>query len=112
MDTFAKVHLTSEADKDLSQMVKETNDGFTSGRLTKTQMLSWIVRNFRRKHFEKEKEQIRAEHFDKIAHLTSVIKAMKEAEAQGKDIEIDELLSPLKTRKSTLKMAQVKPDEK
>lgn len=99
METFAKANLTGEADRDLASMVKETNDGFSSGKVTKNQLLSWIVCSFRRKQFEKEKEQIRAEHFDKIAHLTSVIKAIKEAEAKGEMVEIDELLSPLKTRK-------------
>ena len=99
METFAKANLTSEADRELASMVQETNDGFSSGKVTKNQLLSWIVQSFRRKHFEKEKEQIRAEHFDKIAHLTSVIKAIKEAEAKGVSVEIDDLLSPLKTRR-------------
>lgn len=112
MDKLATAHLTTEADHELVQMVRECNDGFTSGKVTKTQMLSWIVRNFRRKHSEKEMEQIRADHFDKIAHLTSVIKAIKAAEAQGQKIEIDELLSPLKTKKSPMKTTQAKPDEK
>lgn len=109
METFAKAVLTSEADRDLASMVKETNEGFSSGRVSKNQLLSWIVCHFRRKQFEKEKEQIRAEHFNKIAHLTSVIKAIREAEAQGKEIEMDELLSPLKIKKP--RAAQAKPDE-
>lgn len=112
METFAKAVLTSEADRDLVSMVKETNNGFSSGRVTKNQLLSWIVRSFRRKHFDKEMEQIRAEHFDKIAHLNSVIKAIKEAAANGQEIEMDELLSPLKTKRSTVKAPQAKPDEK
>lgn len=114
MGTFAKAVLTSEADQDLAQMVKETNNGFTSGKLTKNQLLSWIVCSFRRKYFDKEMGQIRAEHFDKIAHLTAVIRAMKEAEAKGEEIEIDALLSPLKEKKSAVRRgpAQAKPDEK
>lgn len=112
METFAKANLTGEADRDLASMVQETNDGFSSGKVTKNQLLSWIVQSFRRKHFEKEKEQIRAEHFDKIAHLTSVIKAIKEAEAKGESVEIDDLLSPLKAKKSAIRAAQAKPDEK
>lgn len=112
METFAKAVLTSEADRDLAQMMKETNDGFSSGRVTKNQLLSWIVQSFRRKHFEKEMEQIRAEHFDKIAHLNSVIRAIKEATAKGQEIEMDELLSPLRTKRSTIRAAQAKPDEK
>ena len=71
METFAKAVLTSDADRDLALMVKKTNDGFTSGKLTKNQLLSWIVCSFRRKYFEREKEQIRAEHFDKIATAKS-----------------------------------------
>ncbi len=103
METFAKANITGEADRDLASMVQETNDGFSSGKVTKNQLLSWIVRSFRRKHFEKEKEQIRTEHFDKIAHLTSVIKAIKDAKAKGESVEIDDLLSPLKGRKSASK---------
>lgn len=112
METFAKAVLTGDADRDLTSMVNEANDGFSSGKVTKNQLLSWIVRSFRRKQFEKEKEQIRAEHFDKVAHLTSVIKAIKEAAAKGQEVEIDELLSPLKTRKPAVRAAQAKPDEK
>ena len=100
METFAKAVLTGEADRDLAAMVNETNDGFSSGKVTKNQLLSWIVQSFRRKQFEKEREQIRADHFDKVAHLTSVIRAIKEAEAKGEVLEIDDLLLPLKTRKS------------
>lgn len=99
METFVKAHLTGGADKDLGEMLNETNTGFASGKLTRTQLLSWIVSSFRRRHFEKEREQIRADHFDKVAHLNSIIKQVKDAAAKGQEVDIEKLLSPLKIKK-------------
>jgi predicted tellurium resistance membrane protein TerC len=43
-------------------------------------------------------KRIRDEHFDKLAHLRSIIKQVEEAQKTDKEIKLDSLLSPLKTK--------------
>jgi hypothetical protein len=113
MEQMPKVVITTDADQSLEAMLKEVNEGFTSGRVKKTQLASWIIHHFRKKVFGKQIEKIRADHFDQIAHLKAVIKQIEEAKRTDANFELDKLLSPLnsgapKARKPT----PAKTDEK
>lgn len=112
MESIPKIHLSTEADQVLEEMVRLTNENFLSGRVKKTQLLSWIVLDFHKAQFQKRLEKIRADHFDKIAHLRSVIKNLEEAKRQGKEIRVESLLTPLKRQKSPMKQPEAKPGEK
>jgi len=93
---LAKLAATPVADEALDRMVKATNDGFTAGRLTKTELLSWAILYFERHSFEKCVEKIREAHFDQVAYLESVVREMKGARKSGADGKnLAELLAPL-----------------
>ena len=105
MEPTPKIVISADADQELDAMLKETNDGFTSGRVKKAQLASWIITCFRKNQFQKQVEQIRADHFDEVAHLQAIIKQVRAAKKSATKLELKELLSPLgsdkKKRKST-----------
>jgi hypothetical protein len=91
-----KVLVSFDADVDLELMVTEANAGFTGGRVTKTQLLSWLVRYFRTQCFRDCVEKIRSAHFDELAHMKSIVKEMEQAKKMGKmDLNLQELLAPV-----------------
>ena len=112
MEQIPKIHLSNQADKALDEMLTLTNKDFSSGRVKKTQLLSWIILDFYANRFAASVKKIRADHFDKITHLRSIIKEIEAAKKQGKQIQMEPLLSPLKAKvPSPIKKPQAKPDE-
>lgn len=97
MEQMPKIVITTDADQSLEAMLKEVNDDFASGRVKKPQLASWIIRHFREKVFGKQIEKIRSDHFDQVAYLKAVIKQIEEAKRTDANIELDKLLSPLKS---------------
>jgi len=98
----AKLSSSVQADEALDRMVKVTNEGFTAGRLTKTEMLSWVVQYFEEHLFEKCMEKIREAHFDQVAYLKNVVKEMESARKAGTDTQdLGALLAPLTTGRVT-----------
>lgn len=101
-----KILITEEADKHLEQMLQEVNQDFSSGRVKKTQLASWILTTFFEKSFAKQIKKIQAAHFDRIAHLKSLVKKLESSDSDDADIELSRLLLPLKhdkKRKQTMK---------
>jgi hypothetical protein len=99
MDQLPKIIITPKADQALDEMLKIVNDDFSSGRVKKTQLASWIVLHFKAKTFTKQLKKIRVDHFDKLAHLKSIVKQMEEAKRCDQNLELAQLLSPLTTGK-------------
>jgi len=96
MEKTEKVLVTMTADENLERMVEEVNDGFTGGRVTKMQMLSWLVPVFRGRYFRDCIEEIRRAHFDELAHLKSIVREMEQAKKSGKtDLNLQEMLAPV-----------------
>ncbi len=90
-----KIVITDAADQHLEEMLKTVNDGFASGRVKKVQLASWIIGSFQQSLFSKQIEKIRADHFDEIAHLKSVVKQMELAKGSNKTLELSKLLNPV-----------------
>lgn len=97
MEQMPKIVITHQADQSLEAMLKDVNEGFTSGRVKKAQLASWIIRHFHEKLFSKQIETIRVDHFDQIAHLKAVVRQMEEAKRNDGNLELDALLRPLQT---------------
>lgn len=96
MDQPTKILISSHADQCLESMLKTVNEGFTSGRVRKAQLASWVLLRFSEQWFAKQIDAIRADHFDEIAHLKSVVKQMEKAKKTAQSLELESLLSPLK----------------
>lgn len=80
---IAKVTMSPKAEGLLNEMVTKTNDGFTGGKVTKHDLLSWIVTSFAENYFERNRERLQADHFDRLAHLDNLVKRIKKARHEG-----------------------------
>lgn len=89
---IAKVTMSLEAETLLSQMVVKSNDGFTGGKVTKHDMLSWLVTCFSENYFERNVERIHQDHFDRVTHLDNLLKRVKRARHDGTVDQNAELL--------------------
>lgn len=96
MDQVPKILISNAADADLEAMLNEVNEGFSSGRVKKAGLASWILATFRKKYFAKHIKRIRADHFDQIAHLKAIVRQMEEAKRTDAKVELKALLEPLK----------------
>ena len=105
---LAKLSSSPQADEALDRMVKATNEGFTAGRLSKTDFLSWIILHFERHSFERSIEKIRAAHFDQVAYLKSIVKELESARKAGQDGDrnLAALLAPLTSAKPRVTQQQ------
>ncbi len=113
----SKIVISIRADRDLEEMVAVVNDGFSSGRVKKGQLASWIVTFFKAAYFAKHVQTIRGDHFDEVAHLNSVIKQIRAAKKSDQTVEMDRLLSPLKesgkkTQRQPMPTQEKTPNEK
>ena len=87
---------TAEMDQALDRMVQASNAGFTGGRVTKHDLLSWIAIYFERECFKETLDKIRQDHFDQVAHVESVLKLAKQARKTGAPApDLAALLSPV-----------------
>ncbi len=82
---IAKITGSVEMEQALDRMVKAVNDGFSGGRVTRHDLVSWTVLYFEQECFQTCIEQLRQDHFDQVAHLESVLRLAKEARRSGAD---------------------------
>lgn len=91
-----KVLISINAHADLEQMVSEVNDGYTGGRVSKMQLLTWLVIYFRQNCLRSCIDGIRKAHFDELAHLKSVVRNLERAKKSGaSDVDLKKLLAPV-----------------
>lgn len=80
---LAKLSATLEADQSLDRMVQNANENFSGGRVTKTQLLSWILVYFEKTRYAELKSFIQRDHFDQMTYLESLLGEMKRARKMG-----------------------------
>lgn len=98
--TTSKIVISKEADQSLDEMLAVVNDGFSSGRVKKNEIASWIVLHFYKNAFSKQIEAIRSDHFSAVAHLEGILKKLKSGETNDL-AEINSLLAPVLQRKKS-----------
>ncbi|MDD5226797.1 MAG: hypothetical protein PHV97_06435 [Candidatus Omnitrophica bacterium] len=90
---IAKITMSLGAESMLNQMVSKSNTGFTGGKVTKHDLLSWVVTCFAENYFERNIERIQQDHFDRLTHLDNLVKRIKKARHEGiEDQEAEHLL--------------------
>ncbi len=82
-EKIAKTTMSLQAETLLNQMVTKANHDFTGGRVTKHDMLSWIVTCFSENYFDRNLERIHQDHFDRLAHVDHLLKSIKKARSEG-----------------------------
>ena len=63
----------------LKAIIDKVNDGFNGGRVNQTEIANWIILRFQSELDEAQIKEIRAEHFDEVAMLESILKQAKES---------------------------------
>ena len=73
-----RVIINQEASRSIDELAVKVNSGFAAGRVTRLQLVSWILRKFADVCGDSDIQEIRAAHFDRIAYLESLLKRAKE----------------------------------
>ncbi len=84
-DKTAKITVTVDAEAMLDEMVRQVNDGFSGGRVTRQDVATWVIRYFHGNALAHCIEDIRADHFDQVAHLEALLRQAKDARRSGAD---------------------------
>jgi hypothetical protein len=93
---IAKITMSLEAESLLNQMVTKTNDGFTGGKVSKHDLLSWIVTCFSENYFERNIDRVQQDHFDRLVHIDNLLKRIKKARHNGtEDQDAEQLLKQM-----------------
>ena len=101
IENKSKIAISVTADEALVRMMGGVNLGFKGGRVSKHDLASWILLQFERKYFDGSVEAIRAEHFDQVAYLDSLVKELKRDGRAGHSPipGIEALLKPVKSKR-------------
>ena len=79
--TQYRVLVSGEANLAVDQLMGKVNTGFDGGRVTRPQLVSWILCKYGQSMTELDLQEIRAVHFDRIAYFEALLKRAKETGA-------------------------------
>ncbi|MBX3041571.1 MAG: hypothetical protein KF789_12765 [Bdellovibrionaceae bacterium] len=74
-----RIVVSNESLAALKLIIDKVNDGFNGGRVNQTEIANWIILRFQSELDEAQVKEIRAEHFDEVAMLESILKQAKES---------------------------------
>lgn len=74
-----RIVVSNESWAALKAMVDRVNDGFNGGRVNQTEIANWIISRFQSEIDEAQVKEIRAEHFDEVAMLESLLRQAKQS---------------------------------
>lgn len=74
-----RIVVSNESLSALKVIIDKVNDGFNGGRVNQTEIANWIILRFQSELDEVQIKEIRAEHFDEVAMLESILKQAKES---------------------------------
>ena len=63
----------------MKAITDKVNDCFNGGRVNQTEIANWVISRFQSELDETQIKEIRAEHFDEVAMLESVLRQAKES---------------------------------
>ena len=78
-EEILRMMVSRQGEKALLEVIEQVNDGFAGGKLNKTQMAHWILKRFKDDLDDSMIKEIRADHFDEIAVLESILRKAKES---------------------------------
>lgn len=78
-EKIQRITASKEALNALKAVTDKVNDGFNGGRVNQTQMANWILLRFQNELDDAQIKEIRAEFFDELAMLESVLRQAKES---------------------------------
>ena len=110
----AKIQISKKADDALMDFVGKVNDGFSGGRVSRSEAASWIImRTVSGGGLDRIIDEIRRDHFDEVTYLQHVVYEMKASKrtGEGKDaLLLADLLKPLSASSKISKTTSSPPD--
>ena len=79
MGELAKIAISQSSDEALSRFLETVNDGFEGGKVTKTELASWMIEKVAQTQNDSVVDDIRSTHFDRVSYLESLVKNLKRA---------------------------------
>lgn len=76
---LAKIAVTPEADRGLGEALKRINENFMGGRVTKTELGSWLINEAVANLDEETINKIHQTHFSQVIYLEAMVKKLKAA---------------------------------
>lgn len=109
---LSKITITSSSDQELGKALERVNQDFEGGRVTKTDLASWLISRGAITLDTTAVEEIRQAHFNQVAYLRALLKKLK---AAGRShLEGDESTAlqsvlgaqPIKVKKKSSRLAR------
>lgn len=69
-----RVVVNREANESLEAVLSKVNTEWDAGKITKPQLVSYILKRFESKLSDKDIQDVRSHHFDKVAYLENLLK--------------------------------------
>lgn len=88
-----RVTLSPESLARLAQWIGETQNQFKGTRITKTDLVDFLILSHSAHLSERELEQLQIQHFDEVRFAAWALGQLKEARAQGKTISLSDIIS-------------------
>lgn len=85
-DEFVKVTISKKAEGTTSDLLAKVNNEFEGGRVSRQDLISWVLTRFSEECSEADIRAIRADHFDEIALLELCLKKSKQAGSVSPDL--------------------------
>ena len=78
-EEIQRITVSKEVQGALGVIVDRVNNGFSGGKVNRTQMANWIILRFNSELDEAGIKEVRVEHFDEVAMLEVVLRKAKES---------------------------------
>src|SRR3990167_3574726 len=82
-----RITVSKAAEEALAAIMERVNDGFDGGKVNRMQVANWILLRFSDSYGDTEIKDIRAENFDEIAVLESILRRAKKTGKVPSDIK-------------------------
>jgi hypothetical protein len=77
-EEMLRITVSRQGEKALLEIMEQVNDGFVGGKVNKTQMANWVLRRFKDDLDDSMIRDIRADHFDELMVLESILRTARE----------------------------------
>jgi len=73
-----RISISGAAEKVLAGLAVRVNDGFTGGRVNRSQITNWVLLKYAEGFSDVDVRDIRSKHFNEVAMLESILRQAKE----------------------------------
>ena len=112
-NNLAKIAISSSADEALVKSLERVNQNFEGGRVTKTDLASWLIQRASDSLTDAVIEEIHQAHFNQVVYLEALVKKLKASGRENLGVEELSALQAILGQQSTKRRSRAAkaPDE-